>query len=512
MAQKGNKEISTIIFLFGMLLYLSYPHITRGEEEALTKPEDRGLSLTLQDCIKRALQNNLEIRMEEFTPKISEAEIIQEKSKFDPVALLAVSQSKSLIESTTFLQGIFGKEDKFFLQKGINLNFSLAARLITGGKSELSFSNGSSETNSIFQFVNPAYRTDLTFSITQPLLRNFGIDLNRSKIKIASNNRLLSLDQFRDRASRVVCGVEESYWGLILSKKLFEVKKKSLQLAENLLERNKALVEIGRLPQVEILQAQVGVATREEEVIIAESKVKDVEDILKELLSLPLKGQGIIPAEQPTFEPVQADLEKSLETAFQNRPDYHEATVNMDNLEILTRVAKNQMLPGVDIKASYGLNGIDGKNAKTWGKLDDADTYAWAVGLNIEVPLGNRWAKNEFSKRKLEKNKATLLLEGLKQRIEVEVREASREVNTCLKRIEATRQAKLLAEQRLKAEEERLQLGLTTTVEVLRFQEGLAQAEAREITAIIDYHRAWVNLSKATGTALEKNKVEIEGI
>jgi outer membrane protein TolC len=247
-------------------------------------------------------------------------------------------------------------------------------------------------------------------------------------------------------------------------------------------------------------------------VIIAENKVKDVEDILKELLNLPFKGPDIFPVDQPDFEPVQADMEKSLEAAFQNRPDYHEAIVNMDNLEILTKVAKNQMLPGVDIKASYGLNGIDGKNDRTWGKLDDAHTYTWVVGLNVEVPLGNRWAKNEFAKRKIEKNKAALLLEGLKQRIEVEVREAARGVNTCLKRIEATRQARLLAEQRLKTEEERLQLGLTTTVELLRFQEGLAQAEAREATAIIDYHKAWINLTRVTGTTLEKNRVEIEGL
>jgi outer membrane protein TolC len=184
----------------------------------------------------------------------------------------------------------------------------------------------------------------------------------------------------------------------------------------------------------------------------------------------------------------------------------------MDNLDILTKVAKNQMLPGLDLKASYGLNGIDKKYKDTWGKLDDADTYSWAVGLNLEVPLGNRWAKNEFSKRKMDQNKASLILEGLKQRIEVEVREATRKVNTCLKRIEATKQARLLSEQRLKAEEERLHLGLTTSVEVLRFQEGLAAAEAKEVTATIDYLKAWVTLSRVTGTAIQKNKVEIEGL
>jgi outer membrane protein TolC len=511
MVQKGKVKVPSFIVLFVVLVYLLYPHLTMGEERENPKPDEiNEFKLTLSECINLALKNNLEIKVEEITPMISEAEIIQERSKFDPVALLSASQNKSLIEQTSLLQGVF-RGSKMFMQKGIDVDFSLAERLITGGKCELSYSYNRYETNSFFQLINPTYRSDLTFSITQPILRNFGIDLNRSKIKIASNNRLLSLDQFKDRASKVVCRAEETYWGLILSGRLLEVKKKSLKLAENLLERNKSLVEVGKLPPVEILQAQVGVASREEEVIITESKVRDVEDLLKELLSLPLKGQTIVPLDRPTFEPIEADLEKSLENAFRLRPDYHEVKVNMDNLEILTKVAKNQMLPGLDLKASYGLNGINKEYRDTWGKLDDADTYSWIVGLSLEVPLGNRWAKNEFLKRKLDTNKASLILEGLKKRIEVEVREAAREVNTCLKRIEATKQARLLAETRLKAEEERLELGLTTSVEVLRFQEGLAVSEAKEITAIIDYLRAWVNLSKVTGTALHKNKIEIEG-
>jgi outer membrane protein TolC len=398
-----------------------------------------------------------------------------------------------------------------FQQKGIDIDFSLVEKLITGGKCELSYLYKQYETNSLFQTVNPYYRSDLIFSITQPILRNFGIDLNRSKIKIANNNRLLSLDQFKDKVSTVVWRAEETYWSLVLSRNLLAVKKKSLQLAENLLERNRSLVEVGKLPPIEVLQAQVGVASREEEIIMAESKVRDVEDLLKQHLNLPLEGQTIIPADQPTFEPIEANLEKSLENAFQNRPDYHEVKVNVDNLEILTKVAKNQMLPGLDLKASYGLNGINREYRDTWGKLDDADTYSWLVGLSLEIPLGNRWAKNEFVKRKMDKDKASLIVVGLKQRIEVEVREANREVNTCLKRIEAAKQARLLAEQRLKAEEERLQLGLTTSVEVLRFQEGLAVTEAKEITAVIDYLKAWAHLSKATGTSLKKNKIEIEG-
>ena len=514
MGQKRNITLSSAILFCGALLYLLSPPVTMGEERGNAQPDEgAALNLTLQDCIQRALKNNLEIRVEEINPKISEAEITQEKSKFDPVALLSAFQNKSLIESTTFLQGVFLREqEKFFLQKGIDVDFSLVEKLITGGKSELTYSYSRYETNSFFQFVNPAYRADLTFSITQPILRNFGVELNRSKIKIASNNRLLSFDQFREKANTIICRTEEIYWNLILSRQLLEVKKKSLHLAENLLEKNKGLVEVGKLPPLEILQAQVGVSSREEEVIIADNKVKDVEDLLKEQLNLSLKGPSIIPVDQPSFEPVEADLEASIENAFQNRPDYHKAKVSMDNLDILTKVAKNQMLPGLDLKASYGLNAIDTKYKDTWGKLDDADTYSWAVGLNLEVPLGNRWAKNEFSKRKMDQNKASLILEGLKQRIEVEVREATRDVNSCLKRIEATKQARLLSEQRLKAEEERLHLGLTTSVEVLRFQEGLAAAEAKEVTAIIDYLKAWVTLSRVTGTAIQKNKVEIEGL
>ncbi|HUT83513.1 MAG TPA: hypothetical protein VMX95_02595, partial [Thermodesulfobacteriota bacterium] len=186
MGQKRNITLSSAILFCGALLYLLSPPVTMGEERGNAQPDEgAALNLTLQDCIQRALKNNLEIRVEEINPKISEAEITQEKSKFDPVALLTAFQNKSLIESTTFLQGVFLREQqKFFLQKGIDVDFSLVEKLITGGKSELTYSYSRYETNSFFQFVNPAYRADLTFSITQPILRNFGVELNRSKIKI----------------------------------------------------------------------------------------------------------------------------------------------------------------------------------------------------------------------------------------------------------------------------------------------------------------------------------------
>ncbi|MCK5009734.1 MAG: TolC family protein, partial [Deltaproteobacteria bacterium] len=385
------------LMLFAVLLWCACvaPSICQGKET--TAPEEN-VSLSLRQCVELLLTNNLHLKVERYNPYLQEKEIIKEKAVFDPLARLSLHDQKSVTSPTTLLNGVGGgrRPAQAYERETIDYEFGLAKKLITGGLGEIKFTTNKLESNSIFQYENPTYHSNIVFSLNQPLLRNFGINLNKSRIIISSNNREISQTKLRDKTIKLITTLQEIYWRLYLSQQVLEVNRGSLQLARDLMERNKALIEVGMLPSVEVLRAQVGVASREEGVILAENAVGDIEDLRKETLDLPFQNQTITLIDKPTFKvfyPMK--VENYLEVAFENRPDHEEAKILLNNIKVANKVAKNAMLPLFDFQASYGINATKGHHDESVHGLDaGGGDYSWLVGFKMEIPLGNRWAKN----------------------------------------------------------------------------------------------------------------------
>ena len=498
-----------IVLSFGFLLWICSANTSScyGKEVAIAEEE---LSLSLRQCIELLLSNNLDLKVERYNPYLDEKEIIKEKAAFDPLAKFSLKDSKIVASPTTLLNGIWNKNQSYE-QETIDYEFSLSKKLITGGFGELKFTTSKYETNSIFQFVNPTYFSNLVFSLNQPLLRNFGINLNKSRIIISNNNKDISQMRLKDKTTKMITTLQQIYWRLYLGQQFLGVKKNSLQLAKDLMERNRVLVEVGKLPSVEVLRAKAGVASQEEGVILAENTVRDVEDLLKETLNLPLRDQTITILDKPTFEEFSRMKEEDyFKAALENRPDYEEVSIHLKNLKVANKIARNSMLPIFDFQASYGINATKGHYDKSVKDIHSSGDYSWLVGFKMEIPLGNRWAKSNYQKSVLEIKKAETTLKSLERKIELEVRETLREIESNYKRISANREARLLAEKNLEAEEERLNLGMSTSVDVLRTQEELAVAQCRETEAAVDYINSRNNLDKTTGITLETHQIEFQ--
>lgn len=499
----GNIVLLTLLCFF-LWFACTEPSSCQGEE---VTPAGGELALSLKQCIELLLTNNLDLKVERYNPYLQEKEITKEKAAFDPLARFSLQDNKIVVSPTTFLNGALG--DQSYEQETIDYEFSIAKKLITGGLGELKFTTKKLETNSIFQYLSPTYHSNLIFSLNQPLLRNFGINLNKSRIIISSNNKAISKTRLEDKTIKMIIALQQIYWKLYLGQQVLDVKRGSLQLARDLMERNKVLVEVGKLPSVEVLRAQTGVASREEAVILAENAVGDVEDLLRKTLNLPLQDQMITLVDKPTFKAFsQMKVEDYLKAAFENRPDYEGAKIQIKNLKIANRIAKNAMLPLFDFQASYGLNATKGHYDESIDGINTGGDYSWLVGFKVEIPLGNRWAKSNYQKSRLEIEKAETSVESLEKKIELEIREALREIESSYKRISATQEARQLSEKNLEAEEERMELGMSTSVEVLRFQEELAAARSRETKAIVDYINSLNKLDKVTGTTLETYQIE----
>ena len=475
------------------------------------------LSLTLKETIKRVLKNNISISVQSYNSKINEQFIFEKEADFDPTLDFEFKFGEETRQSSSSSS----LSDPKNRNQDYDWDFSVSQKFVTGGDYELSMDNNRNRTSSSLTSLNPTYSSDLALTVTQPLLKDFGIDLNKRKIYIAKNDQKISDHQFTEKVIDILTEAENIYWDLVFSIEDLKVKETSLQRARDLEKQVKAQVDVGTLAELEILQAQSDVASRDEQLLNAQNLIEDNEDNLKNILNSSFDSEDglkkIIPADSPVFEPgSENSLEEALKTALTLRPDLLAKKKELDNRNIEAKYNENQMLPTLDLIGSLGLNGLSGDSTTTNGAYDTALSEAfstnyglWQFGINLSYPLGNRAAKSKLAAKRLEVAQLLLDIKDLEKNIVVEVREAYRQIKTDIKRVQATRVARKLAEEKLNAEEKKFKVGLSTSFNVLAFQEDLAEEQSNEIKAVIDYNKSLTRLNQVMARTLEAHDIKL---
>ncbi|MCK4556922.1 MAG: TolC family protein, partial [Candidatus Aminicenantes bacterium] len=329
-----------------------------------------------------------------------------------------------------------------------------------------------------------------------------------------------------------VYDVEQAYWSLKGLIENLKVRQLSLQLAEELLEKNKRSVEVGTLAPIEILSSQSAVASRKADIIEAEAQIKDAEDSLRILLNLSAEGVDddarIIPIDTPDFEKHEISFEDAFQIALQRRPDLNGTRINLKNREIDVKNAKNQLLPGLNLSASYwspGQSGTEiiydpsnpfdppiGENEyPPSDAVSDAFNFVydnWSVALTLDIPLDNILSKANYAQTKVNMEQSLLMLKDQEQQLFLEVKSAVRAVQTNYERVQAYRIAMQLAEKTLEAEEEKFKVGISTPYFVLQYQTELTTAQTNLLRAMYDYVLSLARLERSLGTNLEKRNIK----
>ena len=475
------------------------------------------ISLSLKDSIVYALRNNFDIEISKLNSKFQDYDITKEKSRFDPVLKLEGNIQNSETPSSDLLQ--VGSTSTTiispFVMDGTTGDAVLQSLIPTGATVSLGYSVFRSFLDpSPFQLINPSYTNFIEARITQPLLKGAGWFYNRSPISIARNNKKISLAQFKSRAMEVSDSVQEAYWNLVKAIEDLKVAKKSKERAEDLLKKNKIQVETGTLAPIEIIDAESGVASRVEAIISAENAIKDKEDELKKVMNLAdretLSDASVIPADKPVFEPKKVELKDTVKIAMEKRPELTELHLATENAGIQTRRRKNELYPQLDFAGGVRYTGL-GSEASDSNDAAFSEAYQGEfLGLALSIPIGNRPARSEYNKSKLNERQATINVKKKELDIVVEVRASARQVMTNIERVNATRKARELAQKRLEVEEKKYEVGRSTSLEILRAQEALATAEGNEAKAIIDYQISLGSLEKAKGTILDAYDIRLD--
>ena len=511
-------------FVFGIMLMLAFM-LKTIEAWSVAQPEPAKHAtqepISISDAVLKALERNLDITISRQTKESRLTDIVFEQAKFDPTLSLNAQYNRLVSPLNRPILGFSGSdvltpggEPTKFDQNTTSVTADLTQNLPTGANYDINYSPQRTFVGGPNTFLfNPSYTGGLAFTLTQPLLRNAGTEINKTFIKIAQNNANIEQQVFFDRVLTVIATVEQTFWKLVFANENLKVGQSALRAAEELLASNRAKAKAGVMALVEVLQAEAGVASRVEQILIAEKAINDQEDQLRRLLNPDeqdlRQDVQLVPLDQPVQALEAISLEEAIDIAMERRPEVLQANKSIETSDLNAKFAKNQLLPSLGAQGTVGLAGLGGGTSDTLERNFNGNFYNYGAGLVLSYPLGNRSAWSQYNKRQLEARSAKVSLQSVRQQVIVGVKEAVRRVQTDFRRIETTRSARILAEKQLQAEQERFKVGLSTTIFVLGFQRDLAIARGNELRAVTDYNKSLSNLSRNKATTLERYRISL---
>jgi outer membrane protein TolC len=469
------------------------------------------LELSLEDAVKRALESNTDILVEKYNPESSSEDVRSARGFYDPFFTSSVSRDRATPLPTSPFVAEKETTDTW--------NFGFDQAIPSGAFFSLRFNNNKQDSDTDFTNFNPSFVSSISFGITQPLLKNLRIDSARQQLRLAKKSQEISDLQFQEIVVNTVANTKQAYYDLVFSQDNLDAARKNLALAQKLLEENEIRVKVGTMAPLDVVSAQSEVASREEGVIVAENTQAEAEDILKRAI-FPANDPAtwalrIVPTDRPTAQAYPVDLDAAIQRALEQRTDVVAARKGIEQTEIALQFARNQVLPGVDFVASYGGAGLGGtalRREPPFGgeivetfpggygdALSDAFGFnfpTWSIGVNISYPILNRQARAASAQARITKDQALASFRRLELSVAAEVRSAGRAVDTNFKRVASTRAARVLAAQRLDAEEKKFAAGMSTNFLVTQAQRDLAVAEVNELRAVLDYHKSQITFER----------------
>jgi len=406
----------------------------------------------------------------------------------------------------------------------------------TGTQVAATFQNEFLGENSRSNLFNPFYVSSLGVSITQPLLRGFGIQLNRRFIRIAKNSEKISDYVFQQQVISTVSGVMRLYYDLVALNEDLRVKQETLVEAQRLLEDNQNKVDQGTLAPIEATRAQAQVAAAQQDEINSEGFVRQQELIMKNVLARnwgeePLVHDArIVPTDALTIEPLPTASPTDLVSgALVSRPEYQAAKLQLTNTEINLTGTRNELRPELDLVGTVqnsglagGPNnalvpfpanqyaGLNGNYGSVLAQILERDYPTYSVGLNLTLPVRNRIAQSDVARDELQLRQTQVRLKQMENQIRVEVEDALIALQRSRASYEAAVQSRQLQEQSLEIEQEKFGVGLSTNFLVIQYQSFLAQARSAEVAALDAYAKAKVQFERVTGNILADHNVSFD--
>ena len=470
------------------------------------------VSLTLEDAVRRALDNNPDLAVVLLDSHVQTARVAESRTVFTPVFSTALGRTSAVTPPQSLLAGEHGVDlNDLFSSTGVRQRLPWGS-----GAWSISWDSSRTTTNNPFTSFDPTLQSGFQFAFSQPLLRDRKIDPARHQYAIAKRDEKTSDLRYREAAVQTVAAVKQAYWTLKATRANIDVQRRSLELAQQLSRENKVRVDAGHIPPIDLVQADAEVALRRENLIRAQAAADDAEDALRSLIVNPddvsFWKVRLEPVEEPSVIGALPDIDAAVEKALGQRFDIARANENLAKQRDTIAFLDNQRLPDVRLETSYSGSGLAGtqfvrsggfpgsivgtRNRGFGGALGQAftDDYpAWSVGVTVSYPLGHSFEEAGLARAKVEREQTAKRIASLRVEAAETVRRTGRQVRSSAERVEAARASVALAEERLDTERRRFDVGLSTTFLVTQAQRDLLEAQVNVLRTMLDYESALVN-------------------
>jgi outer membrane protein TolC len=468
------------------------------------------LPLTLETAIMRTLANSLDIRVISYDPAIARQDMVRAAAAFDYV--LYGSEIAKEDDKAQFQRGAASTDKAYTTALGVK------QQTVTGAQWALEYDLSRAWDNSTQDLpgLRSRYEPTLVLQVTQPLLRNAGPEYNLAQLQIARVNVKVSDEQFRAKVEEIVSQAIVAYWTLMQARRSMAIQEVLLAQTKDSYERVKGRILMDATKAV-IKQVEASVRIREATLIRARKNILDAQDQLARLMAdaqvNALTRYEVVPITPPTETKVQYDLGDQLMTALRSNPVLEQARLAIAAASINVFVAKNQTLPSLNLVGSTGLQNLKSHASEAMSTMWDGDYVSYNVGIQFEYPVGNRDRIAQLTQKQFEYTKSIAAMQNVADQVAVQVNDQVRQIEASYEEVLAQRAAVEAGEVQLQALEDTERIRARLTPEFLKAkldaQSSLAGSKSDLLQAIVNYNNAIANLSRATGTTLELNRVRL---
>ena len=511
---------------------LSVPVASKARK-AIPLPAGEKIELSLQQAIQMTLENVLDLDVAAYNLEEARFGILAARGGFDP----NVEVDLGTTDAQTLTTSSFQSPET----KTANANAFLTGLLPYGTTYSLGWQNNRLDSPIPgyalipgINFLNPTFSSNLALKVTQPLLRNFGRSVNERLVVQARLGRDTNAYAFVAAVQTAIQSADSAYWDLVYAVENLKAKQEALAIAKDLNRITQIKIDVGATAPIDIVQTEVTIAQREQDIITAEGLIGDAQDRLRRLVnvqSIPDWNRPIVPTDRPSRASLQQalnpDVDEGYETALRTRPEVRQALLAIESKKVTYVYQKNQLRPRFDLSAGYGYSGLGARSLVTnpdgvttyqlnysdaLSQIGRADYPAWNVGVVLAVPIGNRTAKGNFAIADADLELARTSFAIAKANLQVEVRAAARGIDIGYRSLAAATKARELGERNLDAEKKKYENGMSTTFQVASVANDLTTAVTAELQAVATYLKDITAWHKAIGDLLPQRSVVLSGL
>jgi|SRR5580700_776811 HAE1 family hydrophobic/amphiphilic exporter-1 len=550
------------------------PSVAPGYHAPEVEPSNPGITgvmqspfvgISLQDATAMALLKNPNLAISSSNVRIARYRVVQAKANFDvqlhvePSSNFSVLPPENLFFAGPGVQGkylitpapgfsaspvpFYTTGPGYIIQHQYSFQSGIGGQAVNGTQYSAGITQTRTYNNIVINTFNPYYLASLNLAVTQPLLKNLGMNAIKRALKLSVIDADSSEAQALVDASNTLAQVEDTYWDLVAAWRNVAIQEEALNEAVEQQRLAVRLATQGAAPPIVAVESETQVANFQAQLFAALQTVSQLQTQLKTLIvgdpGDPIWSANLVPSSPVQQLPPANVLAAIVDEARHRRPEVRQVLDVRKQADIDRAYAKNQALPQADLVVQYMSNGFAGllqpvpnfeaqscnlptlscptPPPQSQGNATKAFHNMWTsayptfnIALVFNIPLENNTARGLKQIADQEEDQAESQMQGLDQRIETEARDALQTYQSALSRLSAARQAREAADSVYASEVRRFQNGASTTFLVLQRQVELAQARGSELQAQTDLNKAVVELQRVQGTILTANGVNVE--